>query len=78
VPSFTVTFSKVTTFKNLFWRSPNARHWRRLNVLNAVYFGVYATKEEGQAEYAPFILTPDTNVAIYSGDPVDQWIESLV
>jgi hypothetical protein len=46
--------------------------------LNAVYFGVYATKEEGQAEYAPFILTPDTNVAIYSGDPVDQWIESLV
>jgi hypothetical protein len=47
------------------------------HILNAVYCDVYATKEKGQAEYAPFILPPKTKVAIYSGGPVDNWIEGL-
>jgi hypothetical protein len=47
------------------------------HVLNAVYCDVYATREQGQAEYAPLILTPNTKVAIYSSGPVDQWIENL-
>ena len=46
-------------------------------VLNAVYCDAYATREEGQAEYAPLLLTSKTKVAIYSHGPVDQWIENL-
>jgi hypothetical protein len=48
------------------------------HVLNAVHCDVYATSEEGQADYAPFILTPNTRVAIYSDGPIDQWIETIV
>jgi hypothetical protein len=48
------------------------------HVLNAVYCDVYATREEGQAEYAPLTLSPKTKVAIYAGGRIDQWIESLV
>lgn len=47
------------------------------HVLNAVYCDVYATREEGQAEYAPLILAPNARVATYSCGPIDQWIESL-
>lgn len=47
------------------------------HVLNAVYCDFYATREQGQAEYAPLILTPSAKVAIYTDGPVGQWIESL-
>jgi hypothetical protein len=48
------------------------------HVLNAVYCDVYATREEGQAEYAQLILSPKTKVAIYAGGRIDRWIESPV
>jgi len=49
------------------------------HVLNAIYCDVYATKENGQADYARFLLTSRTRVVIYDGRVgVDHWLETLV
>jgi len=48
------------------------------HVLNSVYCAVYATTEEKQEQYARFLLTADTKVAVYDRKtPADRWIESL-
>jgi hypothetical protein len=48
------------------------------HVLNSVHCDVYATEEKRQAEYAGFLLTANTTVAIYDGQiPIDRWLRSL-
>jgi hypothetical protein len=49
-----------------------------LHVLQSIYCDVYATEERNHSEYASFLLTPRTRVAIYDRQtPVDHWLESL-
>jgi hypothetical protein len=56
--------------KDLF---PDSAH-----IVNANYCDVYATKESGQIDYAPLLLTPLTRVHIYdSSIPVDDWLLAL-
>jgi hypothetical protein len=48
------------------------------HVLNALYCDVYATKEPKQEEYARFLLTADTRVAIYKCEvPLKTWLETV-
>ena len=48
------------------------------HVWNAVYCDVYATKESGQKEYAAFLLTANTRVAIYDcSESLEVWLEAL-
>jgi hypothetical protein len=48
------------------------------HVLNAVYCDVYATADRRQMEYAPFILSRSTAVAIYDGSRLfEEWLTDL-
>jgi len=45
------------------------------HVLNAVYCDIYATAEAKQEEYAPLLLSKNTQVAIYDKKtPLDEWL----
>jgi hypothetical protein len=54
------------------WRCANRDSNRKdltddiLDVLQAIYCDIYATEEAGQQEYAEYLLTKETRVAIYS------------
>jgi hypothetical protein len=45
------------------------------HVLNAVYCDFYATAEAKQGEYAPLLLSENTQVVIYDRNtPIDEWL----
>jgi hypothetical protein len=48
------------------------------HVLNSAHCDVYATQEVKQKEYAQFLLTANTRVAVYTGHiPIAKWILAL-